>query len=129
MNPAIRNPINEITATVMAYGNWVETVVVCARIVLRRCHDGGVGDGRAMVAEDGASQAGGHADDEQWAVGREYVDDDWDQDAEGAQLVPVAKDNPHATRKMTAGTSLPDGGGALHQGGDKFLGLKQAGHV
>lgn len=47
-------------------------------------HDGRVGNGRAVVAEHGAGQARGHADDEQAARRVEHIGDDRQQDAERA---------------------------------------------
>ena len=45
-------------------------------------HDGRVGDGGAVVAAHSACAAGGDADDEQRAVGREDSGDDRDQNAD-----------------------------------------------
>ena len=48
-------------------------------------HDRCIGDGRAVVAADGAGHAGAHGDDHELGVGLlEAGDDDGDEDAEGA---------------------------------------------
>ncbi len=46
-------------------------------------HDGGIGNGGAVVTAYGAGEAGGHADDGQLAACGEYIKHDGDEDAEG----------------------------------------------
>ena len=58
-----------------------------------RGHDGGVGDGGAVVAAHSARHAGGDADDAQGIVQGEDVLHDGDQDAEGAPAGAGRKGN------------------------------------
>ena len=93
-------------------------------------HDGGIADGRNVVAENRTGEAGGNAYDHQGEVGLKDLGDDGDEDAEGT---------PGGTggKRQTAGYEEDHGGeqavkaagGAVHEPGDKFLGAQQGGHV
>ena len=69
-------------------------------------HDGRVRDGRHVIARHGSRQAGGDADGQKLGLVGEDGQHDGDEDAEGPQLVPVAKAKPPPTRKMMAGSML-----------------------
>ena len=95
-----------------------------------RGHDGRVGDGRAVVAEHGAGQARGHADDKQLARRVEHVGDDRQQDAEraparaGGEAQHTGDDEDDRRQEAE---QRP--GRGVHDGGDEVLAAEQTGHV
>ena len=69
--------------------------------------DGGVGDGRGVVSEDAAAETGGERDLEVLGVGsRADLDDDGDEDAEGAPGSAHAEGERHADEEDDGGDEL-----------------------
>lgn len=96
----------------------------------RRCHDGGVRDGRTVVAAHGTRQTRRDADEQQVAVSREDVGHDGNQDAEGAPRsagseCQPAGDKEDDSRQEQAQTARS----AFHQLPDKSGGIQKIGHV
>ena len=92
-------------------------------------HNGGVGNGGAVVAADSAGHTGGHTDD---AHGRGQIEDiqgNGNQDAEGAPTGAGGKSQERADDKDNSGEQrLEPGGGAFNGGGNKDTGAKGIGH-
>ena len=91
-----------------------------------RGHDRRIRNGRAVIAADRTSQAGGDADGEQLGLGRENRHDDRDEDAEStparARGKRETKRNEKDNRRQHA---IQAGGGAFHQPGDEDIGAER----
>ena len=92
-------------------------------------HDGGVRDGGAVVAADGAGHAGGDADDGQGVVHGEHVLHDGDEDAEGAPAGAGGEGQQAADDKDDDGQEHLQVLGAAYKVTDKVLGAQGVGHA
>ena len=93
-------------------------------------HDGGVGDGGAVVAAHGTGHTGGDAHDGQGVVHGEHVLDNGDQDTEGAPAGAGGKGQQAAHGEHDDGQQqLHPGGGGAHKVPDKVLGAQGVGHA
>ena len=96
----------------------------------RTGQDGGVGDGRAVVAHDAAAQGGGQGDDQQMgADGRGNRYDDGDQDAEGAPGCAGGKAEERGHHKHDDGQQAAGDAAGDHHILDVDVGFQQAAHA
>ena len=91
-------------------------------------HDGGIGDGGAVVSADCAGQAGGHADYSQFAAGGEYIQYDGNQDAEGAPGGAGGECNEAGYDEDDGGQEIVQSFCAGQSALYKTLGVQHAGH-
>ena len=95
----------------------------------RRGHDGGVGDGGAVVAAHGAGQAGRDGDDQHFAF-RECVAHDGDQNGEGSPARAGGKGQEHRHQEDDHRQQVLQGGsGAAQQVGNVIFCTQQVGHA
>ena len=100
-----------------------------AAVGTRRGHDGGVGDGGAVIAADSAGQAGRDGDDQHFAF-RECVAHDGDQNGEGSPARAGGKGQEHRHQEDDHRQQiLQRRSGAAQQVGHIILGTQQAGHA
>ena len=92
-------------------------------------HDGGVGDGGAVVAAHRPRHAGGDADDGHGIAHVEHVLDDGDQDAEGAPGGAGGKGQQAAHREHDDGQQHLDAGGGADKVPDEVLRAQGVGHA
>ena len=94
-----------------------------------RCHDGGVGNRRAVVAADSTCEARGNADDEKFAVSREDGRDDRNQDPESAPGGAGCKGKDDRNHKDNGREqAVEPGRGADHQIMHKLRSAKRGRH-
>ena len=94
-----------------------------------RGHDGGVGNGRAVVAAHSAGQAGRNGDHQHLAL-RESVADNGDQDGEGAPGGAGGKGQEHRHQEDDDRQQVLQGGsGAAQQVGNVIFCTQQVGHA
>ena len=87
-------------------------------------HDGGVGDGGAVVSAHRAGHTGGDADDGQRVVHGKYVLDNGDQDAEGTPAGAGGKGQQTAHHEYDDGQQHLQALGAADEVTDKVLGAQ-----
>ena len=94
-----------------------------------RCHDGGVGDGGAVVTAYSTGHAGGYADDTEGIGEGEYCQSDGDQYAEGTPAGAGGESQEAADKEYDGGQEgLEAGSGTLYQSGNIFAGAQRIGH-
>ena len=104
-------------------------MVHMAAMGARRGHDGGIGDGGAVVAADRAGQARRDGDDQHLAL-REGVADDGDQDGEGAPRSAGGKGEEDRHEEDDGGQQVLQGRRrAVQQVRDVVFCAQQVGHA
>ena len=93
-----------------------------------RGHNGGVGDGGAVVAAHRARHTGGDADDGQGLAHGEHALDDGDEDAEGAPGGSSGKGQQAAHREYDNGQQNLNAGGGAHKVAHKIFRAQGVGH-
>ena len=94
-------------------------------------HDGGIGNGGAVVAADSAGHAGGDGDNHELIghIRAEHVHDDGDQDAEGAPARSGGESEEHGDKEDDGGQHDHEtAGSALHKARDILRSAEGVGH-
>jgi len=94
-------------------------------------HDGGVGNGGAVVAADSAGHAGGDRNNHEFIVQvrTEYTDHDGDQNAEGTPGCAGGKAESAADQEDDGGQEVHESSGRVfHDPGNEFLCTEGVGH-
>ena len=95
-----------------------------------RGHDGGIGNGRAMIAADSAGHAGGDADDAKRIAHIENVLNDRDQHTEGAPGGSGGEGQEAGNDENDGGQEVLEAGSAvLDERSDIILGAQRIGHA
>ncbi len=79
-----------------------------------RCHNGGIGDGGAVVAADSAREAGGNTDELERVSGLEHAEHDGDKDAEGTPAGSRCEGDKASRDEDNCGKKSGEGACVLH---------------